>query len=472
MSNLDFSNKQITKQNQLGVPIGNKIILGQLTSYNDGSAKWTYVKDTNPLVAGGGDRSTFTLYKDSNGKWNWTPTTSTSIPNLAQRENFTVDQVERSLYVRTGNLSTSQTQTVLNAGNVTNLGGINAAKKLGVPGTVGAATVTGTLPSQVSGGQSNDAGDQEGGSTITPEQAQESLKDLSSKETKSLSRSSFPKNLKYPADLQIAQQDVIKFNMVKYSPRKFKSGEGTINPIQERRGITDELIIGSVFLPIPGGISDTNAVSWGSDSMDPIQSMLANIAMSAIGGGGAAGADATGGSIKDSANQSADAKEWVKSYFAQAATGTTNLLSRTQGAITNPNMELLFSGPTLRPFTFNFKLSARGTKDRDEIRQIIRFFKQGMAVQRTQSQLFLKAPHTFKIQYLHKDKDHPYINLIKECALQSFTVNYTPEGNYMTFADGLMTSYEISMQFQELEPIFNDDYENLDGKSIDTNIGY
>ena len=65
-----------------------------------------------------------------------------------------------------------------------------------------------------------------------------------------------------------------------------------------------------------------------------------------------------------------------------------------------------------------------------------------------------------------------YINLIKECALQSFTVNYTPEGNYMTFADGLMTSYEISMQFQELEPIFNDDYKNLDGKSIDTNIGY
>ena len=42
----------------------------------------------------------------------------------------------------------------------------------------------------------------------------------------------------------------------------------------------------------------------------------------------------------------------------------------------------------------------------------------------------------------------------------------------MTFADGLMTSYEISMQFQELEPIFNDDYGNLDGKSIDTNIGY
>jgi hypothetical protein len=326
-------------------------------------------------------------------------------------------------------------------------------------------------PNAASGGPNQAQAAAQGG-TLTPEQAQESIKDLTSKETESLSRSKFPQNLRYPANLQINQQDVIKFNMVKYSPRKFKSGEGTINPIQERRKITDELIIGSVYLPIPGGITDTNAVTWGSDSMDPIQSALANIAMQAIGGGGEPAANSTAGTVTDISQNSTDAKSWVKSYFAQAATGTTNLLSRTQGAVTNPNMELLFTGPTLRPFTFTFKLSARGKADREQIRQIIRFFKQGMAVQRTQSQLFLKAPHTFKIQYLHREKDHQYINKIKECALQSFTVNYTPEGNYMTFADGLMTSYEITMQFQELEPIFNDDYGNIDGNAIDSEIGY
>jgi hypothetical protein len=94
-----------------------------------------------------------------------------------------------------------------------------------------------------------------------------------------------------------------------------------------------------------------------------------------------------------------------------------------------------------------------------------------MSVQRTPSQLFLKAPNTFKIRYLHQNKDHPYINQIKECALQSFTVNYTPEQTYMAFADGLMTSYEIQMTFQELEPIFNDDYTTLDTDK-DTAIGY
>lgn len=290
--------------------------------------------------------------------------------------------------------------------------------------------------------------------------------------SKTLSRFSFPQNLRYPADLQIAQQDVIQFNMLRYEPKKLdKESNQNLGGFKERQS-WDQRIIGKVFLPIPGGISDTNAVTWGSDNMTSLESGLAAMVDEIISSGAAAGADVAGNKTEAISNNSGEVKSALKAYFTGAAIGKSNILARTEGAIQNPNMELLFSGPTLRPFTFNFKLSARGIKDRDEIRQIIRFFKQGMAVQRTQSQLFLKAPHTFKIRYLHKDKDHPYINLIKECALQSFTVNYTPEGNYMTFADGLMTSYEISMQFQELEPIFNDDYGNLDGKSIDTNIGY
>lgn len=308
-------------------------------------------------------------------------------------------------------------------------------------------------------------------SDINTEESQRALSEDLEK-SKTLSRFNFPQNLKYPADLQIAQQDVIQFNMLRYVPKKLdKESNQNLGGFKERQS-WDQRIIGKVFLPIPGGISDTNSVTWGSDTMTPLESGLAAMVDEAIGGGISAGVDVAGNKTEALSNNSGDVKTALKAYFTQNAISKSGILARTEGAIQNPNMELLFSGPTLRPFTFTFKLSARGTKDRDEIRQIIRFFKQGMAVQRTQSQLFLKAPHTFKIRYLHKNNDHPYINKIKECALQSFTVNYTPEGNYMTFADGLMTSYEITMQFQELEPIFNDDYGNLDGKSIDTNIGY
>jgi hypothetical protein len=103
----------------------------------------------------------------------------------------------------------------------------------------------------------------------------------------------------------------------------------------------------------------------------------------------------------------------------------------------------------------------------------MRFFKQGSAPITTPSNLFLKSPHTFKIQYLLRGEgdDHPFIGQIKECALTSFSVDYTPEGNYATFSDGAMVSYQITMSFQELEPVFNNDYTELDGDQ-DTQIGF
>jgi hypothetical protein len=75
------------------------------------------------------------------------------------------------------------------------------------------------------------------------------------------------------------------------------------------------------------------------------------------------------------------------------------------------------------------------------------------------------------LQYLHRGKQHNYLNKFKECALQSFSVDYTPEGQYATFTDGAMVSYQITMQFSELEPVFNDDYKNADNDP-DTEIGF
>lgn len=417
------------------------------TVYTATSTKVT--KDTNGKVIGG---TTTLYYSPTPGNYVKAATTAnggktwTYLKDSSGKDILGVD-AKNSL--EKGALKTNTQQQIISSTKKPLGGGLNPEEQ---------KTITTSAQNQAS-------------ETAKAEESQRALSEELDK-SKTLSRFSFPQNLRYPADLQIAQQDVIQFNMLRYIPKKLdKESNQNLGGFKERQP-WEQRIIGKVFLPIPGGISDTNAVSWGSDNMTPLESGLAAMVDEIIASGAAAGADVAESKVEAISNNPGEVKSALKAYFTGAAIGKTNILARTEGAIQNPNMELLFSGPTLRPFTFTFKLSARGTKDRDQIRQIIRFFKQGMAVQRTQSQLFLKAPHTFKIRYLHKDKDHPYINLIKECALQSFTVNYTPEGNYMTFADGLMTSYEISMQFQELEPIFNDDYGNLDGKSIDTNIGY
>ena len=256
-------------------------------------------------------------------------------------------------------------------------------------------------------------------------------------------------------------QDVLKFNMMKYVPKKFD---------QEQFGFEDRETkgrsIGSVILPIPAGIGDAQAVSWGGNSMNAVQAAIAQAALDAITKGPGEGVDSLLNSAEKVAGNSGEASKALANTLAGMASGQQGLLTRTSGAILNPNLDLLFQAPTLRPFNFNFSLSPRDPKEAEVVMKIIRFFKQGMSPIRSKSNLFLKSPHTFQLQYLlregRRSREHPFINKFKECALQSFGVQYTPTGNYSTFSDGVMTQYNISMTFTELEPVFNDDYGDQD----------
>ena len=275
----------------------------------------------------------------------------------------------------------------------------------------------------------------------------------------------------YPLDLGVTGQDVLKFTMVKYVPSdiNMKSGFG-INTDERNSG--EREILGTVILPIPGGISDNNQVSWGSQSMNNIEVAAAQFALNTISAGREGAELATKNIVAAVGGSNNDLKTAVGVAIAGQAAGVGGqLLTRTTGAVFNPNMELLFSGPSLRQFSFKFTFTARESAESKEIVKILRFFKQGSAVQRSESNLFLKSPHTFKIQYLYRGPaggENPFMGKIKECACTGVNVNYTPQNNYSTFSDGAMTSYEMSLNFNELEPVFNDEYAN-DG---DTSIGF
>ena len=92
-----------------------------------------------------------------------------------------------------------------------------------------------------------------------------------------------------------------------------------------------------------------------------------------------------------------------------------------------------------------------------------------MSVIRSEANFFLKAPHTFQLEYRQRGSESKYLNKFKECSLQNCTVQYTPEGNYNTYTDGVMTSYSLQLAFNELEPVYNDDYENHTSRDA---IGY
>ena len=259
----------------------------------------------------------------------------------------------------------------------------------------------------------------------------------------------------YPANLAETHQDIIKFNLVEYIPGGIPDASRAGRPPSGK-------ILGTVVLPVPNLISDTNTAEWGADSMNAFQAAGAAAAFQTITGGVAAGLESAQASLTAIGKDSEGVKTALGSFFAAAAVQGegAKLLSRASGQIVNPNLELLFNGPSLRPFNFTFKLAARSEGEGKTILEILRFFKRGMSPIRSESNLFLKSPNTFTIEYQHMGKTNPNIGKIKECALQSVTTSYTPEGQYATFSDGVMVSYSLQMTFSELEPIFTKDYED------------
>ena len=292
-------------------------------------------------------------------------------------------------------------------------------------------------------------------------------------------------SLFYPEDLGSNKQDRIRFEQVYTEGRKINvSLEG--KQFQRKT----KTIKGSVTLPIVTGIGDQNQVDWQGASLNPLQSLGAAGALGIFesvrqGSGIAEAISGAGGAmqegisrIRDNKTVGNDIQSAINVYLAQRAVGAQGLLSRTTGAILNPNLEMLFSGPKLRNFNFTFKLSPRDAGEADQVRKIIRFFKQGMAIKTSSSNVFLKAPNIFKIRYqtFNTDGDeiiHPSINIIKECALLTCDVQYTPDGTYMTYEDPYrtLTSYQLTLAFGELDPIYDSDYTELD-KDRDQVIGY
>ena len=266
----------------------------------------------------------------------------------------------------------------------------------------------------------------------------------------------------FPTGVDNNGQDLIEFASLQYSP-KTVSATGTTGTSMDNKTVT-----GRVILPIPGGINDNNSVDWGAKNMNAMEMAGAAIALAGIESGGEGFEEAVGQTAKDIKANAGQIKEALGKTIAGQVTGTgQQLMQRTTGQVMNPNMELLFNGPSLRSFGFTFKLAPRTSQEAENIVKIIRLFKQKMAPVKSDGNLFLKSPDTWRIKYLHAGKnDHKFLNKFKECAMMSTSVNYTPDGNYATYSDGSMVSYSLTLNFQEIEPVFNTDYDNVQG------IGY
>lgn len=280
-------------------------------------------------------------------------------------------------------------------------------------------------------------------------------------------------HLVYPQDHAEGDFDFIKIVPIEYVPQ-LQSGatwnNGLIN-LKQRYRQRERVVGATMFLPMVPGINESNQVDWGGDSLNPLQLAAGNVAgrmISTLGDkiGNTGKTKTWGDVIGESSGAMGNAasyfmnnprmRDFIVNYFAGKAVGA-NLLGRA-GIVVNPNLEVLFNGPKLRTFSYNFTFTPRDDRESRTVKTIIKVIKKAMAPKRRKAAIFLNVPSVFKIKYLMQGKrDHPFLNKIKPCALTGFNVDYTPGGSYMTYGDGSMTSYGVSLNFAELEPIYNDD---------------
>lgn len=310
----------------------------------------------------------------------------------------------------------------------------------------------------------------------------------------------FGSGMKYPVDLMTTQQDHFVISQYRYRPSKSDAIFGgtasalssLVNGLQGNSNLFEQAI-GTVFLPMPNSVSDSNNVTWGSDEMGNLAAAatantLGNLggmagvaALGALAGGVAGSGFAQGAKLALQGKNLFDliSKGAISEELAMliGSEGTSKLLkaqgfgveseailARGAGIVPNSNMELLFNSPTLRRFSFTYRLSPRSSEEAAMVRRIIRFFKQGMAVKKMtgksgQASFFLGTPNVFKLEYRTGTKSIDGVNKFKTCALTSFNCNFTPDGLWAAYEKGQPVSTIFQMNFDELEPIYDTDYQ-------------
>ena len=311
----------------------------------------------------------------------------------------------------------------------------------------------------------------------------------------------------YPLDID-TKQDHFKIT-------KYKYARPTINQSKSTRvkkdgsnvagdSVAGSQISGSIILPMPKA-TDANAAQWGGSDLTVTDLAALGTAKAIdLGAGGAINEilrGVTGRSLSGLKNDEVRANNKIRrsgeagqsdglaaniivggqAISAQSISKLTGLLganfdtdtflARTGGRVLNPNAEMLFQGPVIRDFSFEFQMIARSRKEGEEIRKIIRFLKLGMAP-KFQNIAFLANPDVFKLEY--RNDTNGTLKTVNRfnpggLALTALKTDYAPNGYWAAYTDSQPVALKLAMSFTELRPIYEGDQADPE---LEGTVGY
>ena len=150
------------------------------------------------------------------------------------------------------------------------------------------------------------------------------------------------------------------------------------------------------------------------------------------------------------------------------AEGVQATFDKAFGRTLNPYIEVTFGSMGMRTFDYTFKFSPKSEYETQEAKAIIQLFRFHMAPELIAGQethnRYLTLPSTFDIHYMYQSgvgdvamaKENDFYNKIATCVLTSVNVDYTPNGEIQSFADGAPVQMTLALSFKETEMMTKD----------------
>ena len=264
--------------------------------------------------------------------------------------------------------------------------------------------------------------------------------------------------LRYPSE---TPPDFMTITAHKYSSRT-QTGAGG-----DRAGAAE----GAVVLPIPDLPNIVSQQKYGAIN-GALNNLLATglgEAYSAIDGALTNGEEIDDGKISaiaERVRQGAQGGPVLRELAANAA-GSIVGLNGTQfqalatGEVTNPQMELLYAGPTLRSYAFNWTLVPKNAKEAQNITDIIKFLKQHhLPKGNGRGPGMLQVPSVFKIgTHIQRGNGRHYQKYFTS-VMEGISVKQNATGQHMTLPGGEPLATNLSCVFKEIYITTREDFQN------------
>lgn len=241
------------------------------------------------------------------------------------------------------------------------------------------------------------------------------------------------------------------------------------------------------YLPMPSELNFADGQSWEAQNVGSLGFYAGSFIQNLVN--------------MDSANLAAAVGAMAEAGLSEFAlrlidniTSSSFVTQQSAGKVINPYREQIFNGMQMRAFTFTYKFVPSSKPENDTLQQIIKTFRKDALPTTTKSISVLQdgladengelpegvneslndfdnrledrwfdVPRIFTIEFLRKSSGNESLENIKTlprlkpCICKGFSVNYAPDGAWMTRTDGSPMAYEITMDFEEMEIVVSQD---------------